>query len=133
MKIINTNDLRNTERQVNCPKGGFISLRALLESDGCGFSITRTIIPKDDPQFWHYKDHIEACYCLKGEGELTDLKTGKKHYIKEGIIYALDKNDPHEFQALTNSVELLCVFNPPLIGNEVHNEEGSYDVSITSL
>ena len=128
MKIIDTEKLRGTDRDVRCPHGGFVSLRPLLESDGCGFTATRTIIPKGDPQFWHYKNHIEACYCLKGEGELTDVSSGEKHHIKEGVWYVLDKNDPHEFQALTNSVELLCVFNPPLKGKETHKEDGSYDV-----
>ena len=128
MKIIKTEELRNTDREVKCPQGGFTSLRGLLEIDGCGFTMTHTTIPKDDPQYWHYKNHIEACYCIKGEGEIVDLNNGTKHFIKPGTIYVLDKNDPHTFQAFTNSVELICVFNPPLKGLETHQEDGSYGI-----
>jgi L-ectoine synthase len=40
-------------------------------------------------------------------------------------MYALDKHDKHFFKAL-EPVVLICVFNPPLAGNEVHQADGSY-------
>lgn len=127
MKVIKTVNLKGTERQVNCPNNGFISLRILLESDGVGFSMTETHIPKGEEQFWHYKNHFEACYCISGWGVLKNKNTNEEFDITKGIIYVLDKNDPHTFQAVENTV-LVCVFNPPLKGKEVHGKDGSYNV-----
>lgn len=127
MKIVKSKDLLNTERQVNCPKGGFTSLRILLEKDGMGFSLTETHIPKGEEQHWHYKNHFEACYCVAGFGILTNKKTGEEFDISKGTTYILDNHDDHTFEAIDNVV-LVCVFNPPLKGNEVHREDGSYGI-----
>jgi L-ectoine synthase len=125
MKVVDVEDLYGTDREVNCPKGGFTSLRYLLESDNMGYTVTMTEIPKGDPQIWHYKNHLETCVCVYGHALLTNLETGKVHRIRPGIAYILDKNDRHQFQALVDTT-LICVFNPPLKGREVHKEDGSY-------
>lgn len=126
MKIINSPDLMFTDREVHCPKGGFISYRMLLEDDGMGYTMTRTIIPPNGPQKWHYKNHLESCYCVSGRGVLKDVASDEEHMILPGMVYVLDKNDEHIFEAL-ETVELICVFNPPLKGREVHKEDGSYE------
>lgn len=125
MKVINIESLKGTPREVFCPKGGFISTRFILESDKMGYSVTRTIIPVGEPQFWHYTKHLETCFCIQGHGILTNTITGEKFEIRPNIAYVLDKNDPHTFQALTEVV-LVCVFNPPLKGAELHKVDGSY-------
>lgn len=118
--------MHGTEREVNCPNDGFKSIRMLIKSDGMGFTMTRTTIhPTPQYQMWHYKNHLEACYCIKGHGTLKDEK-GKKYPIKPGMFYALDKHDKHYFRA-KDTVILICVFNPPLNGPEVHGKDGSYD------
>lgn len=128
MKIVNIKSLANTDRHVRCPKGGFESFRGLLMSDNMGFGVCKTVIPKNDPQHWHYTHHLEACYCIEGEGVLTNLETGEEHYIKPDVMYVLDKNDDHTFQAVTNRVVLISIFNPPLTGKEVHDENGVYSI-----
>lgn len=104
---------------------GGISFRALVESDNMGFTVTKTVIPKGGPHHWHYPDHLEACYCIKGRGELVDLSTGMKHLITPDVVYVLDKHDDHTFEALEDTV-LISVFNPPLTGKETHDENGQY-------
>jgi L-ectoine synthase len=42
-------------------------------------------------------------------------------------IYALDKNDRHQFEAVEDTI-LLSIFNPPVKGSEVHKKDGSYEV-----
>ena len=121
MKIIKLDETK----QVECPDGGFTSNRYLLESDGMGFSVTRTTIPKGNPHIWHYKNHLEACFCVSGHGKLGDMSNADEHDILPGTLYALDKNDKHMFMAIEDTV-LICVFNPPLTGNELHDEERSY-------
>jgi L-ectoine synthase len=111
-----------------CIKGiGFESIRLILASDNMGFSFHKTIIPKGEAHNWHYKHHKEACFCLKGEGELINLDNGNKFIITEGMIYILDNHDNHTFQAFED-VELISVFNPPVKGNEIHKEDGSYEL-----
>lgn len=124
MKVVRINEL-SEDRIVDCPKGGFTSHRILLESDNTGYSMTKTVIKPDIKQFWHYKNHIESCYCVSGKAILTNAETGQYWSIAPDTTYVLDKNDPHYFEALEETI-LICVFNPPLVGREVHQEDGSY-------
>lgn len=116
---------RSDALKVKCPQGGFVSERFLLAKDGMGFSLHRTLIPKGEPQHWHYKNHLEACYCVSGGGRLVNLKTRQEFVITPDTLYALDEHDDHTFQALEDTV-LISVFNPPVTGKEVHQEDGSY-------
>jgi len=106
---------------------GFESIRLILERDLMGFSLHKTIIPKGGPHHWHYINHLEACYCIKGIGRLTNLATGEVYLIQPDSIYILDDHDDHTFEAIED-VELISVFNPPVKGNEVHNSDGSYTI-----
>lgn len=107
---------------------GGVSFRAVTAKDGVGFGINKTVIPKGGPYRWHYKNHLEACYCIKGRGELTNLETGTKVFIVPDMVYVLDKHDDHTFEALEDTI-LISVFNPPLQGNETHDEDGNYPVA----
>ncbi len=124
MKVIKTSELPS-ERIVNCPDGGFVSNRILLDSDNMGFGMTKTVIPPNGPQIWHYKNHLESCYCVSGKGLLTNNATGQYWGIEPDTTYVLDKHEEHTFEALEETV-LICVFNPPLTGKEVHGEDRSY-------
>lgn len=104
---------------------GGVSFRALLEKDNMGFSVMKTMIPKGGPHHWHYVNHLEACYCIKGRGILRDLATGEAHFITPDVVYVLDNHDDHTFEALTDVI-LISIFNPPLKGNEKHDENGHY-------
>ena len=123
MKVVDVNSLIGTERDV--VGRGFRSVRPVLHSEGVGFSVHKTIIPKGKPQRWHYKQHLETCYCIEGEGVLINLTTGVEHPIYKDVIYILDDNDDHTFEAKTDVV-LISVFNPPMHGGEIHDKDGSY-------
>jgi len=123
MKVINIKTLHKTQRQVSFTGG--VSLRAIIKDDGLGFSVNKTIIPKGGPYHWHYTNHLEACYCIRGEGVLHNLDTGERHLVQPDVIYALDNHDDHTFEALEDVV-LISIFNPPLRGNETHDENGNY-------
>ena len=126
MKIIDVTKLE-PKRVIKDPSGAFISNRILIESDGMGYSLTKTIISKSNKKhFWHYKKHLESCYCISGYGIITNIKTNISYDITQDKIYVLDQNDPHYFQAIEDTI-LICVFNPPLKGNELHKEDGSYE------
>ena len=125
MKVIKGGDLAD-ERVMEFSPGGFFSHRFLLEEDGMGYTVTRTVIPPKGPQRWQYPHHLEACYCVAGKGELVDVATGERHSIEPDTLYALDKNDSHTFEAIGGPVTLICVFSPALRGDEAHKDGHSY-------
>lgn len=124
MKIIKTENLPE-ENKVAFHAG--ISNRILLEKDGMGFTLTKTVItPEAGRVFQHYKHHLESCYCVSGLATLTDATTGEEYTISPDVTYVLDKNDPHYFEAHEETT-LICTFNPPLKGEETHDKDGSYN------
>lgn len=116
-------DVCGTSREVRTPN--WISRRLLLASDGMGFSLHDTIIlPGTETRMW-YKHHLEAVYCIEGEGQIRDESSGNVHCIEPGIVYALDRHDRHVLTAFTQ-MRMVCVFNPPVTGQETHDSEGAY-------
>ncbi|MCC0179514.1 ectoine synthase [Waterburya agarophytonicola K14] len=116
MIIRNLEQLVGTERDVAWGNGQ--SRRFLTESDGMGYTLTDTIIDAGSESLLQYKNHKETCYCIQGVGEIEDMD-GTIHPITVGIMYALDQNDKHYLRA-TTKMRLVCVFSPPLKGNESH-------------
>lgn len=107
---------------------GWESNRLLLKSDGAGFSFHITRIFKDAVLHMHYQNHIESVYCISGFGEIKDVASGAVHPIEPGTLYILDKHDKHILRAF-EEMEMACVFNPPLMGREVHNADGAYGLA----
>ena len=121
MIIRNIDDLRGSKREVQTKN--WSSTRLLLNDDKMGFSFHETtVLPGTETKIW-YRNHLEAVYCIEGVGEIEE--DGKKHSIRKGTIYALDKHDKHVLRAFTK-MKMICVFNPALIGPEIHDEEGVY-------
>ena len=116
-------DLRDTEREVVAPT--WTSRRLLLRKDGMGFSFHETIIHAGTETRMWYKNHVEAVFCVEGEGTLEDLTNGGVHAIEPGMMYALNEHERHVVRAVSD-LRLLCVFNPPCSGQEVHDAEGAY-------
>jgi quercetin dioxygenase-like cupin family protein len=117
-------DIVGTDRDVSGP--GWKSRRLLLASDGMGFSMTDTIIKGGAMLELEYKHHLEACYCIEGFGEIATVADEIWHPLEPFTLYALDQNDRHRVRAKGGDMRLVCVFNPPLSGREVHRPDGSY-------
>ncbi|WP_013334621.1 ectoine synthase [Gloeothece verrucosa] len=122
MIITQLSELLNTERDVEWGNGK--SRRFLIEKDGMGYSLTDTIVNAGTESLLEYKNHMEACYCIEGEGEVE--ADGTIYPIKAGSMYALNKHDKHYLRA-KKTLRLVCVFTPALKGNESHNlkQDGS--------
>jgi L-ectoine synthase len=114
---------RSSDRLVTAK--GWDSTRLLLAGDGMGFSFHITRIHAGTSHVFHYKHHFESVYCVSGEGTIEEVDTGKVHPIRPGVMYALDRNDRHRLSAKSEMV-MACCFNPPVTGQEVHREDGSY-------
>ena len=125
-------DCNDSNRRIVSPDGNWESTRMLLSEDNMGFSFHITTIYAGADFQMHYQNHLESVYCVSGEGEVETLADGKKHPIKAGSIYILDKNDKHILRAF-KEMQMACVFNPALNGKEVHNAEGAYELDAETL
>ena len=124
--IVRTKEaLTGTDRHVHAPT--FDTRRYLLKKDGMGFSFHETVLYTGTETYMYYKNHVEAVYCVRGHATLTDLATGKVHDIRAGTMYALDQHDKHILK-VHEEVTMMCVFNPALVGPEVHDAEGTYPI-----
>ncbi|MER7672757.1 ectoine synthase [Kitasatospora sp. NPDC058162] len=100
--------------------GNGLSRRFLLASDGLGYSLTDTTVNAGTKSRLEYRNHMEACYCIAGSGEVIDMD-GNSHPITPGRMYALDLHDAHYLVASPDEdLRLVCVFSPALNGDEVH-------------
>ena len=123
MIVRSTAEVVDTDRDV--AGEGWHSRRLLLRRDGMGFSLHDTTVEAGSELHLRYRHHLEACYCLEGEAEVTDLATGQVHRIGPGTVYALDAHDRHVI-SVQRDLRLVCVFNPALSGAETHDAEGSF-------
>ncbi|MCU0756824.1 MAG: ectoine synthase [Xanthomonadales bacterium] len=112
-----------TDREVDAAT--WTSRRLLLKDDRMGFSLHDTLIKAGTETPMWYQNHLEAVYCIAGEGEIETLDDGKRYPIGPGTVYALDRHDRHVLRARTE-LRMVCVFNPPLTGKETHNASGTY-------
>ena len=123
-------DAKNSARRIDSE--GWNSVRLLLASDNMGFSFHITTIYKDAELEMHYQNHLESVYCMSGRGEIENVATGEVHAIGPGTMYALNNNDKHILRGF-EEMSMACVFNPPLIGNEVHNASGAYELNADTI
>ena len=125
MYVVNRDDLNDTERDVKSDH--WRSRRMVLAREKVGFSFHDTVIYAGTTSVFHYQNHIEAVYCVQGTGTLTNLETGDVYPLKDGTMYLLDGHEKHQVEAETE-LRMACVFNPPVTGREVHDENGVYPV-----
>jgi L-ectoine synthase len=126
MIVRDIKDIIGTNKEVHAKEGQWISRRMLLKKDNMGFSFHETIIKKGTKTHIHYQNHLEAVYCVSGNGFIEDLKTKQKHKIYDGVMYALNEHDEHYLYGGDEDMRLICVFNPPIVGTENHDENGVY-------
>ena len=125
MIVRKLDDIKGTERDVDTD--GWNSRRLILKDDNMGYSVHDTVIKEGAELNMWYKNHLEAVYLIEGKGEIEDLKTGETHDLETDTIYALNDNDQHVLRANKGThMRMVCVFNPPVTGKEVHDEDGAY-------
>ncbi|WP_279105802.1 ectoine synthase [Gordonia paraffinivorans] len=125
MIVRTTEEITGTERDVADPKGNWRSKRIVLGGDGVGFSFHETTIDAGSVNEFHYANHIEAVWLVEGTGTLLDRETGETYPLAPGTMYLLNGHERHTVTADTR-MRMLCVFNPPVVGTEVHDENGVY-------
>ena len=124
--------IRNIEQQTEAGQlhrvayGKMDTVRLLLARDGAGFSVSDVTVTEAMDVVLQYRNHIEANIFLAGGGTVENLSTGEVHEVRAGVTYVVYPEDRHRVK-LSAGTRLICVFNPPLEGNENHNEQGGYD------
>jgi len=125
MIVRSLDEIIDTDRDVRPSSGNWESRRLLLKKDGMGFSLHDTIVHAGSEIYIWYKNHLEAVYCIEGEGEIEDINDGETYPIKPGVMYALNGHEHHYLRA-HSEMRLVCVFHPALVGAELHGDDGSY-------
>lgn len=115
--------IRGTDREVRAQT--WTSRRIFLAADGMGFSLHDTLMHPGSETRMCYRNHLEAVYCVAGTGSIEVVATGETFAIEPGTAYALDQHDEHILRA-TTEMRMVCVFNPPVVGAEVHDATGAY-------
>lgn len=117
-------EVEKTENFVEWGRG--TSHRMLVSKDNMGFTLCHTVVNAGSESILKYERHLEACYCIAGQGELENLQTHQKYPIRYGFMYALDKHDKHCIRVdKDQDLILVCIFNPALEGTEVHKFDNS--------
>jgi L-ectoine synthase len=115
MIVRNSNDVPAIEW------GNGTSRRFLVANDGVGYTVTDTLVRAGTKSRLEYRNHLEACYCIGGSGEVIELD-GTSHPLVPGTLYALNEHDAHFLVASPHEdLRLVCVFTPALRGDEVHS------------
>ncbi len=127
MIVRNVGDLDDTDRDIKTPN--WRSKRIVLAKEGVGFSVHETTLYAGTINDFWYANHIEAVFVVEGEGELLDKGTGEIHQLRPGSLSLLDNHDHHQLRPKTD-MRTVCVFNPPVTGREVHDENGVYPLIV---
>ncbi|MBH0780400.1 ectoine synthase [Nocardia bovistercoris] len=123
MIVRTTAEITGTERDV--AGKGWRSKRIVLGGDRVGFSFHETTIDAGSEHVFHYLNHVEAVWLVEGEGTLHDLDNDVAYPLAPGSMYLLDGHERHRLIARTR-MRMMCVFNPPVTGQEVHDSDGVY-------
>ena len=123
MIVRTLDDILGSDRDVD--GGNWSSRRLSLADDGMGFSMHDTILRAGTETHMWYKNHLEGVYCIEGKATLEDKATGEVHEIRPGTIYLLNDHDRHVLR-VEEDLRVICTFNPPVTGQEVHDEDGAY-------
>ena len=123
MSVRSVHDHDDTERDIRTEN--WRSKRIVLAKEGVGFSVHETTLYAGTVNDFWYANHIEAVFVVDGEGELLDKGTGETHLLRPGSLYLLNEHDHHQLRPKTD-MRTVCVFNPPVTGREVHDENGVY-------
>ncbi|WP_433721973.1 ectoine synthase [Nocardia sp. CA-129566] len=130
MIVRSTAEITGTDRDVEGQS--WRSKRIVLGGDGVGFSFHETTIEAGTVHEFHYRYHVEAVWLIEGEGTLTDLDSGVTYALAPGSMYLLDGHERHRLEVRTE-MRMMCVFNPPVTGQEVHDSNGVYPLVVAQI
>jgi len=120
-------EVTDTDDDIKTPN--WRSKRVVLARNQVGFSVHETTLYAGTVNDFWYANHVEAVFVTEGEGELLDKETGITYQLGPGSLYLLDGHEHHQLRPRTE-MKTVCVFNPPVTGREVHDENGVYPLIV---
>ena len=84
MFVKTLDELRQAGREKTVAGGSARTVRVLLQEDGLGFTLADVKLAAGNRNTLWYKNHWEANYILKGEGEVTALTTDETWKMETG-------------------------------------------------
>ncbi|GAB3615802.1 ectoine synthase [Okibacterium endophyticum] len=127
MIVRSVDDVTDTDADIKTEN--WRSKRIILAKEGVGFSVHETTLYAGTVNEFWYANHVEAVFVVEGEGTITDSATGEEHTLAPGTLYLLNDHDKHVVRPTTR-MRTVCVFNPPITGREVHDENGVYPLVV---
>ena len=128
MFVKTLDELRQAGREKTVAGGSARTVRVLLQEDGLGFTLADVKLAAGNRNTLWYKNHWEANYILKGEGEVTALTTDETWKMEPGMMYCVGPDDRHSMFAKTD-LHLISIFCPALQGDEIHDADGTLAAS----
>lgn len=126
MLIRSFKDVEAAGRVISISHGLSSAVRVLLKSDGLGFSLSEARCGANNASKLWYKNHWEANYVRAGKGRLLNRTTGQSWDLYPGVLYCVGPNDQHSVINSDDPLRIISVFNPPIEGDETHDEDGAY-------
>ena len=123
MIVRNVKDVIGTADEVRTDT--WVSRRVLLKRTAWDFPSMKPRSSRGRTHI-HYKNHLEAVWCVEGDGSIQTIADGKTYALEPGVVYALNEHDEHWLCGGKEPLRVICVFNPPLTGQEVHDKDGVY-------
>ena len=127
MIVRSMQEITDTDRDIKTDN--WRSKRIILAGDGVGFSLHETVLNAGSTNDFWYANHVEAVWIIEGEGELYDKDNAVTYQLSPGSMYLLNGNEKHQLRPKTQ-MRTACVFNPPVTGREVHDENGVYPLIV---
>ena len=117
-------------RVISIGYGKATAVRLLTKADGLNFSISEARGSKAGASTLWYKNHWEANYVRSGSAILEDCNSGQRWPLEPGMLYCVGPLDKHRIiREVDTDMRMISVFNPPIIGQETHGEDGAYPPS----
>lgn len=89
------------------------SLRLLHEEDGMHVTLTDTILEAGFKMDLWQKNHLEACYCIEGEGTVEEVDSGTIHEVRPGTLYSNEQSRSPSNHCEDSHADFLYVLPSP--------------------
>ena len=129
--LVRTEEQLESQGQViSISHGKSTALRWITQRDGLNFSLSEARSNHEGFSDLWYKNHWEANFVRTGTAVLEDRSTGEQWNLEPGVLYCVGPKDKHRIIRGKNAnVRIISVFNPPIVGQETHDEDGAYPPS----
>ena len=130
MLVRTLSKLEDEGRIASIAGGTFTAIRRLTRPDGLDFSLSEAQTRAGGQFDLWYKHHWEANYLRSGAATLENRTTGETWSLKPGTLYCVGPHDKHRLTYSEGTdLRIVSVFNPPIVGTETHDADGSYPAS----